>query len=419
MRILFIHPKSVLLVHRDILESFYEYQFTDLFTGSFDGWLSVLNTTAFDIVVVSSECSYEHIQKFLYSLSMTPALMSVKVILYITSSVDVSDLLHKGLFDVVSSNDLADVIANRFELAYQRKESINYSDMENILRVLPSNIFLKDEKGRYIFSTQYWHHLEHPDNPNWNIRGKTDVDIRKDKDNAILALKADLQIIKKKKGTRYQIKIDTDGLVEYYDVIKEPLINSAGKVTGIVGLLNNVTDSELLKQKLKNDALFDGLTGLLRRGVFETQLSEVFHNYKDTLEDGGTPNPFCVLMLDIDHFKSVNDTYGHDNGDIVLSSFANLLQRSCNSQIQACRWGGEEFMLLLKDMDRAAGLQVAEKIRVQFSELSYPEVTKIPNQTVSIGLAEISPADTETTLVKKADNALYFAKNKGRNQVYF
>ncbi len=125
-------------------------------------------------------------------------------------------------------------------------------------------------------------------------------------------------------------------------------------------------------------------------------------------------HPYVILMLDIDYFKHVNDTYGHAVGDDVLIQLANSLKGSIRADDFVCRFGGEEFLVLLPDTDIQAGYQVAEKIRKTIEALVHPNAGKM---TVSVGLAMADAQDSdEYAAVNKADDALYQAKKSGRNQ---
>jgi diguanylate cyclase (GGDEF)-like protein len=119
-------------------------------------------------------------------------------------------------------------------------------------------------------------------------------------------------------------------------------------------------------------------------------------------------------MLDIDHFKVVNDTFGHNIGDDVLVDIADTLRVSVRNSDTAGRWGGEEFLVILPSTDLGSAGAVAEKIRAQIADAVLPTVGRV---TVSLGVAEYQAGDTEQELVARADLALYAAKEGGRNMV--
>ncbi|HIJ90983.1 MAG: diguanylate cyclase [Desulfobulbaceae bacterium] len=165
--------------------------------------------------------------------------------------------------------------------------------------------------------------------------------------------------------------------------------------------------------KLEKEICHDTLTGLHTRNVFQIRLAEECAN---SLRHN---SPLALLMLDVDHFKKVNDTHGHGVGDAVLRHIAATLHEANRVGDCLARYGGEEFVVLLPATQRQGALHVAEKIRQRIETHSFqlPDGTKIP-LTVSIGIA-LFPEDTGeyAWLLELADQAMYEAKKKGRNTV--
>lgn len=152
----------------------------------------------------------------------------------------------------------------------------------------------------------------------------------------------------------------------------------------------------------------DTLTGLPNRRMGANALERAFSAAVDGL------STFSVLLLDIDKFKSVNDTYGHDVGDEVIKSMAGVLSNAVRGADVACRWGGEEFLCVLAGADSAHAEVVAERIRLAVAASIIPPVGSV---TVSIGVSEFQVGATAEGIVKNADTALYSAKHGGRNRV--
>ena len=123
--------------------------------------------------------------------------------------------------------------------------------LERILAEIPSCIFVKDVDCKYVFATHYWKHLNGSENADFDIAGKTDLDIRKDKENAKKALEADRHIIETGESLDYTIREDTDGVVEYLQIMKRPVRDRDGKIVGIVGLINDITKQMELEEQLK------------------------------------------------------------------------------------------------------------------------------------------------------------------------
>jgi diguanylate cyclase (GGDEF)-like protein len=155
----------------------------------------------------------------------------------------------------------------------------------------------------------------------------------------------------------------------------------------------------------------DMLTGLLNRRVM-TDLAET--ELKRVHRSGA---PMCVALLDLDHFKHVNDHFGHHTGDLVLQGFASHLQPQIRQVDKLSRWGGEEFLLMLPQINATEGLLALERLRQSMDQLT---ISGQPNVriTFSAGLAQALPGETLEHLVERADRALYDAKRQGRNRCH-
>lgn len=168
--------------------------------------------------------------------------------------------------------------------------------------------------------------------------------------------------------------------------------------------------SELLKM-LSQRAQIDGLTGLYNRAHFDRRWAEELAGAQRH------SRPVSIAIIDLDHFKSVNDTFGHPAGDAVIKGLGSLLQEHSRQSDIACRYGGEEFVLILPDTTPSDGAELCDRIRVALGELTWP---RHPERqiTCSIGIAGAS-AGTELdagAVMEAADKLLYRAKKGGRNQ---
>lgn len=213
-----------------------------------------------------------------------------------------------------------------------------------------------------------------------------------------------------------------------------PIIQS-GSVGSVVQLISTVDEQEKLQEKvpfinvylretapvletkrlmesLRDSTLRDPMTGLNNRRFLE--------EYVETLVAGvhRKNSHVAILMLDLDYFKMVNDTYGHDAGDAVLKALANVLKQSVRASDLVIRYGGEEFLIILIDSQGDAAVQVAENIRGAVEALKVQVAGIVLQKTISIGISDF-PTDSDTfwQAVKFADVALYQAKEKGRNRV--
>lgn len=154
-------------------------------------------------------------------------------------------------------------------------------------------------------------------------------------------------------------------------------------------------------------SMTDKLTGLRNRRYFQEQLEEQMWRC------GAGGQPFSLLIIDIDYFKAVNDTWGHQAGDEVLEKLGGLLRFYSREKDTVARYGGEEFVLILPDMDAAESRLVAENLRHEIAEA----VWNVGRLTVSIGIATYTGDDSDASLLKKADEALYASKENGRNRI--
>lgn len=175
--------------------------------------------------------------------------------------------------------------------------------------------------------------------------------------------------------------------------------------------------AEELKKRLENaqhEALTDGLTGLVNRRALERKTEKLI------AEHGESGKELSVVLIDIDRFKQFNDRYGHHVGDAVLRFVASSLLDSVKGKDVVGRFGGEEFLVVLPDTSLENACTVAEHLRASVANTKLKLVEteeEIPPTTVSAGVATLSKGETVEDVVKRADSALYAAKNSGRNAV--
>jgi two-component system cell cycle response regulator len=161
-------------------------------------------------------------------------------------------------------------------------------------------------------------------------------------------------------------------------------------------------------------AVTDALTGLNNRRYLDNHLAVLF---KRSLLRG---RPLSVLITDIDRFKTVNDTYGHDAGDQVLKEFASRIRSTVRGADLACRYGGEEFVVVMPDTLGEVAAGIAERLRMAVETVPFTlrDSGQVLNVTASFGISSrIGTVETADQLIKQADLALYAAKNSGRNRV--
>lgn len=279
---------------------------------------------------------------------------------------------------------------------------VDYDLFKRILKEIPSNIFFKDTECRYVFSTHYWRHLKGAEDPSWDIAGKTDLEIRKDKDNARLAMEQDREIMRTGKGTSYVIEINQDGVTEFLELIKNPVRDNDGNIIGIVGLINNVTEKCLLEKKLEMYAHTDMLTGLYNRDYLDEWIANSMN--PDTY-------PLCVISADCDGLKKINESYGHAIGDEFLRLTASLFRAELPEKAVMFRMGGDEFLVILPNTTQDECKKYIDCI----NEASRSLVLKGKSVSVSFGACEVtSPSLSFMHAMEIADKRMYMDKDTKR-----
>ena len=175
-----------------------------------------------------------------------------------------------------------------------------------------------------------------------------------------------------------------------------------------VGIVRDISDRKIMEAKLEKMANTDQLTGAYNRHKL---LESLDYEIKRIQRNKAS---LSLVMLDIDHFKWINDTYGHSTGDEVLRELVRIIQDSLRQVDILTRWGGEEFLVLAPDTNKLAAAALAERLRWTVSEHEFPQVGKI---TVSLGIAEYGGKETADELLSRVDERMYLAKQSGRNRV--
>jgi diguanylate cyclase (GGDEF)-like protein len=193
-----------------------------------------------------------------------------------------------------------------------------------------------------------------------------------------------------------------------------PLRDEEGLITNIIITVQNVTEKVFLEKSLKAMVLEDGLTGIHNRRYLDKRLEEEFFRFK---RNGRS---LSLIMLDIDNFKHINDTYGHPFGDTVLKELAKTCKSITRGSDILARFGGEEFCFILPESETKGASVFGERLRRAIADLriKYEESNKEISLTVSIGISVLdSSTESCEILLKKADAALYYSKNHGKNMV--
>lgn len=198
--------------------------------------------------------------------------------------------------------------------------------------------------------------------------------------------------------------IDIEQITEKFNVIQGHMIEEVNKANEMISQLTQKV------QNLEKVSQIDHLTKVLNRKVLSQHLSDICQRLNSAKD-------IHLLMIDIDDFKAINDTYGHIAGDKVLIFLANILRKTLRDGDKVYRYGGEEFIVILNRIQRPECLKVAERIvsLMRTNKLIYKELNI--NVTVSIGATSLREEDTPDSLISRADKALYQAKTTGKNKI--
>lgn len=207
-------------------------------------------------------------------------------------------------------------------------------------------------------------------------------------------------------------------LTGYLVILIALLLYSVFRQRKTISALNEfVLEQNKMIEKLQEQAAIDPLTGLLNRRAFERTLGRLLKllSSDDSNKRHPSLDALAVFFVDLDHFKRINDTYGHIVGDEVLRKVAAVMQRTLRESDLVCRWGGEELVVALPSVYLPEALEVAEKVRKAIANTEF-SVSGL-RVTASLGVTATKQRMQQTELIERADQAVYEAKNTGRNRV--
>jgi len=209
------------------------------------------------------------------------------------------------------------------------------------------------------------------------------------------------------------IEKEVVGVLNINDVDQDSFnVGDLGFILNLSELIAMSISNAVLYEQTKKLAVTDGLTGISNRPNMEQSLLSEFERSKRY------NSPLSVVLLDVDHFKDVNDSYGHQKGDEILVTFASVLKKFCRANDTAARYGGEEFLMILPQSNAQGAFKIAERVREEIMKMSFVGNDSKFSVTTSCGVAELNRGYMKNTdqLINVADNAMYEAKNSGRNK---
>jgi diguanylate cyclase (GGDEF)-like protein/PAS domain S-box-containing protein len=280
-----------------------------------------------------------------------------------------------------------------------------------LLEAVPAAVFYKDRQGRFIgCNALFTEILGFTED---QIRGKTVYDLWP-REDCLLQDQSDLDLMEHPEYQRFETTVvDRRGRIRDVIFSKDVYRDETGQVAGMIASFLDITEQQELRKELERQATTDALTGARNRRFFYEEAEREFARSRRYRQ------PLSVMMLDIDHFKRVNDTFGHHAGDEVLRRTAEVFRGEIRDGDLFGRLGGEEFAVLMPQTDLAGARMLAERLRATYAELRIRgEWEGEIAPTVSVGVAETlaTDADIEQT-IRRADAGLYAAKRAGRNRV--
>jgi len=183
-----------------------------------------------------------------------------------------------------------------------------------------------------------------------------------------------------------------------------------GKEEFIFAFIRDITKKKKEVKRLIFLSIKDPLTGIYNRRYFEKRLKE------EIKRANRTGRTFSLIMFDLDDFKKINDIHGHEIGDITLRKVSRIISERIRETDIFCRWGGEEFLILLPDTDLNGAVKLAEELKERINQIEIPGGKKL---TASFGVTSYEPGDTLKTLRTRADTLLYKSKSSGKNRISF
>jgi diguanylate cyclase (GGDEF)-like protein/PAS domain S-box-containing protein len=367
--------------------------------------LSELNIAAEQLQHKSDELSQETINRGILLLILILVVLGIISILIFYPLLEQLKIKHQKILQL--NSELEDKVARRTKRLKKMLDIVNqyvystHTDVNGVITYTTDAFCELSGYSREELLGKTHSLIGHPDNPS----------------SVFAPLWTTIMSGKPYHGTvKNRHKDGTDYWLESYIV---PDLDENGTIVGFRAFRQNITDKMQLKKlneelekrvaertvEIERIAVTDALTGLFNRHRFNQELTDALALYKRYQSP---------IALAIDHFKRVNDTYGHNAGDKVLSTFAGLLQQNMRQTDKLARWGGEEFVILFMNTQINGALLAAQNLLNVIQNHIFEEVGVV---TCSIGLAALNPSDTAESFLQHADSALYLAKESGRNQV--
>ncbi|MFI3312967.1 MAG: GGDEF domain-containing protein [Eubacteriales bacterium] len=314
----------------------------------------------------------------------------------------------------------AQLLTNQANMMESKRK---YHFLKSALNELPNPIFMKNQQGEFVYFNAQYEQYFNMDRATYLNKTVLDLDYLP-MDERIRYQNEDLHLISTKGTSHYEATFQLPNGQDAHSLYWSKGFEASP--TGERGLVGEIVDISIQK-KLQEDIKAsvdnlevanqqievllkqDCLTGLFNRRAIEELIQ------KEAQRNDGTTLALSMIMADLDHFKRVNDTYGHSAGDYTLVEFSKILQACCRQSDLLIRFGGEEFLVILYRATPQVAENIAERIRVRTEQvLQLPDNSHV---TVSMGVSTLRPQENLESCINRADAALYQAKLSGRNRI--
>ncbi len=317
---------------------------------------------------------------------------------------------HNVSFPVMLSATLDDGVLSgmMMDMSEVKKSYVEIEKLSKVVEQIDDSVMITDKKGVITYVNQAF--CNHTGYSREGALGKTARILKSNHYDSTFYNYLWNTILRGEVFNETMINRKKNGDLFYEKKTITPLKDEHDNIIAFVSSGKDVTLETMMHKEIEHIASTDKLTGIYNRHKFEelfmleTQRSERFSN------------PLSLIMIDIDHFKLVNDKHGHDVGDNILKHLAKVVKENIRNLDVFARWGGEEFLVLAPNTDLDEARILAEKLRLAIETSDFPTVKNI---TISAGISILEENDSFDTLFKRADQALYNAKNNGRNQVSY
>ena len=419
---------------RKQLESLLASRFESFSVASAKEGLALIRQQAFDFIIIDSQLDNEAASALLQTVHFEKPGIPVVVItprndtdsaeFYMTHGA--SDFIYNPINpnrvlniceraarrnDFMISNSQFAHKVNELQQSKQKFEEL-FSAHTKLLENLSSVVIELDKTGKIKFLNRAWHDLtgvEIEESIGSSLMEFIDVDelgARK------FLLQLNSLLMQEETSCTEEVKIKTVYNTSVWVEIKFHQLLKDGNIEGLTATIDNINDRKKAEEKLQHLALHDTLTGLYNRYYFDNELNRL------TLLASRGKEKHCLLYIDLDHFKVINDTEGHQMGDMVLREVSQILSQRLRHSDILCRVGGDEFVILLSETQMPDAKRIGETICQQIADAHFQFGNNTYKVSASIGVSEIDGQATAPEYLRQADIALYVAKNKGRNQTH-